>query len=550
MAIEFELPKSLPIFRVSAPQVNLTRLYEVAGALFGVDEFSARERGTRQILESGLKVVETNTNSGGLWAADKERLWRPQIRPELPSDEDAQKRAESMFRENKLLPSLRPSQPFEVGFSGMGATWMAIGEGNTDREVRRLDTQVNYAVRFRRNDIDVPLVGGGGGFKVTFGDGGEVIGYSGVWRDVEDAELEAAVIAPEVSKAEFEKLVSQLEIVDVETDLAYYAAPMRASQTYLYPVYVYRATAQLNDERVPLRVITLPATKFGPFMKAAAPQPVRNRDTHPSAAPRKPMAAEIQQQARLAARTTRALRLNNPYEAGTSWIGLSGGLSGSQNNAKGFVDGLAADGWNVNFNWGDGAAWESDWHREDDRWVDAADFVFYTGHASMNGWMLSNPDDGFLHFSEVGSNPQSPGDHWGQQDLEWVIVAACGPLQDEVIGAGGGNVLNRWGGAFDGLHQLLGYGGITFDNQEEGETVIEYARDGDPVIDAWFRAAREIQPSTNGASPPNGPDIWVGAMYVYRNGETSPRNDHIWKHGSVAPDPTSPNVRVCMWTTT
>ncbi len=41
MAIEFELPKSLPIFRVSAPQVNLTRLYEVAGALFGVDEFSA-----------------------------------------------------------------------------------------------------------------------------------------------------------------------------------------------------------------------------------------------------------------------------------------------------------------------------------------------------------------------------------------------------------------------------------------------------------------------------------------------------------------------------
>jgi hypothetical protein len=111
-------------------------------------------------------------------------------------------------------------------------------------------------------------------------------------------------------------------------------------------------------------------------------------------------------------------------------------------------------------------------------------------------------------------------------------------------------VLDRWGGAFDGLHQMLGYGGITYDNQEEGETVIEYARDGETVINAWFRTAKEIQPSTNGASPPNGPDIWVGAMYVYRSGETSPAGDHIWKHGSVAPDPSSPNVRACMWTTT
>jgi hypothetical protein len=236
------------------------------------------------------------------------------------------------------------------------------------------------------------------------------------------------------------------------------------------------------------------------------------------------------------------------FEAGTSWIGTSGGLPGSQNNAQGFVDGLAADGWSVNFNWGDANAWESDWRRNDDDWVDAADFVFYTGHADQNGWVLSQPDDGSLIFSETGSAPGSPGDLWGRQDLEWMVIAACGPLQDELLASGGGDVLSRWDGAFDGLHVLMGYGAVTFDNQDEGRKLVEYARQGQPLIDAWFRTAREIQPSTNGFPAPDGPTVWVGAMYVIAPG-ADPRNDHLWGHGSVSADPTSPSTLVCMWTT-
>ena len=51
----------------------------------------------------------------------------------------------------------------------------------------------------------------------------------------------------------------------------------------------------------------------------------------------------------------------------------------------------SADGWKVNFNWGDANAWKSDWDANDDSWVDIADFVFYTGHASLNGWLLVTP---------------------------------------------------------------------------------------------------------------------------------------------------------------
>jgi hypothetical protein len=301
----------------------------------------------------------------------------------------------------------------------------------------------------------------------------------------------------------------------------------------LMPVYVFSATVFVDDKPFPMRLVTVPATEFGPHAPEQRPQPKRKK-----------------QPGRLngglgARRTSLAA---NPFEAGTSWIGLSGGLAGSQANAQGFVDGLAADGWLVNFNWGDANAWESDWRRNDDTWVDAADFVFYTGHANLDGWVLSAPDDAALTSAEVGASPATPGDLWGQQDLEWVIVAACGPLQDEILAKGGGDVLGRWDGAFDGLHSLMGYGAITIDNTEEGKRVVQYARQGTPVIDAWLRTGQEIQPSDNGAKAPDGPTVWVGAMWVTKNG-ADPRFDHLWGHGSVSADPTSPTGLACMWTT-
>jgi hypothetical protein len=184
----------------------------------------------------------------------------------------------------------------------------------------------------------------------------------------------------------------------------------------------------------------------------------------------------------------------------------------------------------------------------DDSWVDAADFVFYTGHANRDGWVLSAPDDGALTSVEIGANPAVPGDLWGQQDLEWIIIAACGPLQDDLLSAGGGDVLGRWDGAFDGLHSLMGYGAITFDTTDEGRRVVHYAREGTPLIDAWLRTGQEIQPASNGEAAPDGPTVWVGAMWVSKPG-ADPRLDHLWGHGAVSADPTAPTGLACMWTT-
>ncbi|HVP30901.1 MAG TPA: DUF6345 domain-containing protein [Myxococcota bacterium] len=549
MQPEADAFERLPIFRVGAPRTDPVLLHDLAKRVFGIESYELHVDDDRLRLRAGSRRVELHRASGGVYAADEAQRWNPTLSPRLPTEREARELADTFVVKNRMLPELRP--PFSIAFTSLGGTHTArFDRAKKARAQRQLDRQACYAVRVtldapRGGRLVLPVVGGGGEFTVTVGDGGQVIAFDGVWRPVVSAvrELESPVVPRAEADERFKELTKAMNVRSFECHLAYYAAPASSAQEFLYPVYVYRAIGTVGKNRVPLRLVTLPATRFGPPAVEPRPQPKRARKVRPGA-----------REAKLPRRGPQSLAafplLLNPFEAGTSWIGQSGGLGGSQNNAQGFVDGLAADGWLVNFNWGDANAWESDWRRNDDDWVDAADFVFYTGHASMDGWVLRSPDDGFMHWNEVGAGPASPGDLWGQQDLEWIVIAACGPLQDEILAKGGGDLFARWDGAFDGLHLLMGYGAITFDNEDEGRLVVKYAREGQTLINAWLRAAREVQPADNGAAAPDGPTIWAGVMWVERSGLASPANDHLWGHGSVAPDPTSPDTYVAMWTTT
>ena len=71
----------------------------------------------------------------------------------------------------------------------------------------------------------------------------------------------------------------------------------------------------------------------------------------------------------------------------------------------------------------------------------------------------------------------------------------------------------------DGMHILMGYGAITFDNTDEGRKVCRNTpRAGSRLINSWFRAARKSsRPPT---VPPRRMDrtVYVGAMWVGRRG--------------------------------
>lgn len=476
-------------------------------------------------LERNRQLVEIDRRSGFIFLADFNLLWKPDLKPQLPDNERAKGIADAFLAKHDLMPRDQFAQAKFVGFSET-----AVGEdiaGKVDKTV--LDRQVNYAMSIEVDGRSIPVVGGGSGLKVTVGDQGRVIGLSGGWRPVEGVIEKVEIVPAAEVLGQVKKSFGKAKVSDLRADIAYYAAPGFEAQQVLAPVWVINGLIEIGGEMAPIRTQTIAATKqYGPVLVPGPAAPKRDPKLRDPAPTRED---EGQRGASLLDVIIPPAHAQELRECGASWIGVSQGLNGSAGNRQGFLDQCRAAGWRVNFDWGDANAFESDWRRNDDSWVDAADLVFYTGHASPNGWNLSSPDDDFLHFSEVSG----ASDHWGQNDLEWVIVAACGPHQSNHFTTSVGNAFDRWRDAFDGLHVFLGYGAVTFDNTTEGRRFMELARAGWSTVDAWFRTAQEVQPATNGWAAPNGPTIWVTAMWAH-NGDHCARNEKIHGVGPSCPD--------------
>ncbi len=369
----------------------------------------------------------------------------------------------------------------------------------------------------------------------------------------------------------------------VRSQLVYYAPPLALGGVKtLFPHYTCDATLMIGDQTVQLRRLLVPASQSGPQAALTAnldgsvvsAQAAVNGGTPPytyqwnssSTAAPLPNASQISYQLigsqgklvgqevvsvvvvdanGLTAAASQALTTGVPIgfaapgksaglasmllvpgglDVGTEWIGLCGGLGGSAGNAAGFVNRFSGAGVPVRFNWGEGNAWERDFIDPSRRgdgldgfYVDNADFVFYTGHANGNGFSFcSAQSDTFLGYGD--------GVRWGNNpDLEWLIIAACGPLQLE---SGGQRWWQRWGPTFDGLHLFMGYQTITYDNTDEGRLVAQYSLAGWTVRNAWIQTAIDVQ----------GPsEVWA-VMGVIGPGGWVNYNDHLWGYGSVGPD--------------
>jgi hypothetical protein len=218
-------------------------------------------------------------------------------------------------------------------------------------------------------------------------------------------------------------------------------------------------------------------------------------------------------------------QLGGRNDVGTEWIGTSQGLSGSRDNANGFVQGFRSRGVHVSFNFGDHAAWERDFKMNSrggnaTNYADNVDLLFYTGHANGNGFTFpGNRDDGWLTYPDAG---------YGMNDLEWMVIAACGPLQRMSDGV---HVFDRWGPAFRGLHILMGYATVSGDNRVEGEKFSRYLlQDRMSMRQAWAKTATEVQSSS----------VIYSYMVPLGSGWISNFNDHYWGRGSVGPDISNP----------
>jgi hypothetical protein len=186
---------------------------------------------------------------------------------------------------------------------------------------------------------------------------------------------------------------------------------------------------------------------------------------------------------------------------GTAWVGLSQNLPYSAGNVGGFLRQASRAGVQVAFNFGEQLAYQSDFARDTDAFgIDSVDLGLYTGHANGLGFSFITERKKRFFFSEQAS--------WGERDLEWLVIAACGPLQEAEFGI---SWWQQWGGAFNGLHLLLGQG--LFEQKLA-------------LRQAWANTASSIQT----------PNEIYAVMGVWDTRGVNNYNDHFWDLGPVGPD--------------
>lgn len=254
-----------------------------------------------------------------------------------------------------------------------------------------------------------------------------------------------------------------------------------------------------------------------------------------------------------------------PKEVGVEWVNnydCHNALTHEDEDAEGFYNELVDhDGWIGNFNWGDSNAWEEDFKRTDkggaaNIWVDAADFVYFTGHGSpfvAAYFRCDVPDDDRLEADHY-SGPNNGDIRLGKQDLEWLALEVCNTLQLDATKSGTNyDVFDRWAEAFQGLHIVCSFTTTSLDLSTPGRyfaslcdgrwpTVIYglpeswFGRFPIKIIDAWFEMTSLTQPD------------WCESAVLYANTEgTDTQNDYIWGRGHVSKDPVPGAANWFMW---
>lgn len=262
----------------------------------------------------------------------------------------------------------------------------------------------------------------------------------------------------------------------------------------------------VSTDGTPAQVVTLPAAVDATLPEMPAAQPPRDKP---------------------AGVTGRAF---HRVDVGSEGTGACSGLPYTKNNVASFNNQFSSRGIPVEFSWTDQNAWEQDWKDpskggDDSNWTDHVDMAYWQGHGSPTGFSFSgcsSNDDTFLANTDA---------RWGNGDAEWMSLFTCLILAEE---SGGKRWWQRWGPAFDGLHQINSFHTVSYHSASHGGTYANYLLRSPflwwnkpmPVRTAWAQASIDDQPSSV---------VWA-SMGAIGPGGAVDLNDYFWGKGAVGAD--------------
>lgn len=476
---------NLPIFRlVSGSSLVDQGKIDALRTEFGLLSQASTTIGNVLRYEDGARYLEVSPD-GQYWFADDSALWNPNIpKPKLPAKAIAELAAWELIDRVGMRPASTSDVNVVAGLGAYGRTTTIVAPLNSAGIAERtkcvsLDSYIGICISISvidpRNGALVEARAEGKNTKlgVVFGDKGALIGFNASWRDITD--IEAQVPAQLPTAPAWSGSAKATTIVDAKNARLIYRYTELKSDgediPCLCPYWLFKVSGIKGDRQFPTCDVISPAADFSARVRTATSATHYARKALDTPAP-----------------------VTTEYSVGVSW--KTGGNSGSTDEVNGVLKQAAALGWGTKFAWKDEDAWLSDWSSNASTWVDDVDLAYYAGHADWEGWLLTddtNPTaDSWLESTAVGGKYDVHHLLWSKK-LKWIIVAACGPLQDQCMGASGRDVF-AWGGAFDGLRLLLGYATDVAGFTGEGARALELAGRGVPLAKAWLRAAREQQP--------------------------------------------------------
>jgi hypothetical protein len=128
------------------------------------------------------------------------------------------------------------------------------------------------------------------------------------------------------------------------------------------------------------------------------------------------------------------------------------------------------------------------WGSSNNSRVDAMDIAIFAGHG--NKWFISTTDGG-VNLDTVGSGPNKG---WGDVNAEFVVFESCDVVPSPIEES---NWWTKWvqepGGAFEGLHQALGFRTLSWQSTDEDITdeFGERVRNNHAMWESWFDAIND-----------------------------------------------------------
>lgn len=490
---------TLPVYEVSA--VGLTERQAAAlGKAFDIRAARAEDGSVRYAAEDAFLAVPTRDAAG----QTKDEDGNPTVTTVL--DVDALKRLRTLRGPKALDLVARALSASELTPTGGRAEAGNTTLQTVDRKGRKglsaaLDTTVSYSFTLG----DLPYEGPGAKVRVALDGNGVVTGLAYSTRTLKEAGS-VPVLDAKAARNRCAKVMGDSVRIRAATPV-YYAPDLSTPLKRLEPSL---RCSGVNTDGSAAQTLVLPAAVDTVLPEMPPPPP-----------PREPRREQLWRGLPQAA---------NLIEVGSEGTGPCSGLPHTGTNLASFNNRFTADGTPVEFTWRDQNAWEDDFKDpslggHDSAWTDHVDMTYWQGHGSPTGFSFagcSSTDDTFLANTDA---------RWGNTDVEWMSLFTCLVLAEN---SGGQRWWQRWGAAFDGLHQINSFHTVSYHSASHGGTYANYLvrtpflwwNKPMMVRSAWAQASIDDQPSSVvwASMGPIGP---AGAVNI---------NDYFWGKGPVGAD--------------